>query len=296
MSKYYWKGLTYSLVSTSNGGQYAGPCPWSGGTDRFIVEPVNQYWLCRSSKCIGCTHGYQKGSYRYGRMDDAEPAKPIKQVKRSTSVDLELAKKFNSVISDESIAYLRSRGLSDNTIHHFLLGTTGYTVTIPLIFTWNGETKCHAIKRRWLPQYKPDDMSSYMMIKGSIPKGIFNFDVLSEKHQWGCIANSLFDAMILHQIGVPVIAPFAGEANWEEKWVKLIPWKTIINIWDLDEEIERNGHRFRPGDRYALHRASKLYGKKVVNSYAPGGYTDVNEAYIYGENLRVWINELIGSF
>ena len=39
-------------VSSSEGGEYAGPCPACGGRDRFHVQPARHRWLCRR-----CTEG-----------------------------------------------------------------------------------------------------------------------------------------------------------------------------------------------------------------------------------------------
>jgi DNA primase len=39
-------------VASSEGGEYAGPCPFCGGEDRFRVQPQARRWLCR-----GCTNG-----------------------------------------------------------------------------------------------------------------------------------------------------------------------------------------------------------------------------------------------
>lgn len=34
-------------VGGTGGGEYHGPCPFCGGTDRFIVQPAQQHWWCR---------------------------------------------------------------------------------------------------------------------------------------------------------------------------------------------------------------------------------------------------------
>jgi phage/plasmid primase-like uncharacterized protein len=43
-------------VASTNGGEYAGPCPWCGGTDRFRVWPnegeTGRYW-CRQCQRSG---------------------------------------------------------------------------------------------------------------------------------------------------------------------------------------------------------------------------------------------------
>jgi hypothetical protein len=40
-------GFTFKRVATTHGGEYAGPCPWCGGNDRFIIWPLHKggrYW------------------------------------------------------------------------------------------------------------------------------------------------------------------------------------------------------------------------------------------------------------
>jgi len=44
-------GFTFKRVAATRGGEYAGPCPWCGGDDRFLIWPENKggrYW------CRGC--------------------------------------------------------------------------------------------------------------------------------------------------------------------------------------------------------------------------------------------------
>jgi len=52
-------------VSSSGGGEWAGPCPFCGGKDRFRLQPDNPTgarWLCR-----GCTDGKWNDSLAYGQ-------------------------------------------------------------------------------------------------------------------------------------------------------------------------------------------------------------------------------------
>lgn len=45
----HWSAL--HRVSTSHGGEYAGPCPICGGRDRFHAQPAERRWFC--SHCTG---------------------------------------------------------------------------------------------------------------------------------------------------------------------------------------------------------------------------------------------------
>ena len=39
--------ITVKKVSSTKGGEYASPCPWCGGTDRFIIWPGQGRYFCR---------------------------------------------------------------------------------------------------------------------------------------------------------------------------------------------------------------------------------------------------------
>ena len=46
----YIEGLNLKRVASTGGGEFAGPCPFCGGHDRFRVQPANNIWLCRYCK------------------------------------------------------------------------------------------------------------------------------------------------------------------------------------------------------------------------------------------------------
>lgn len=47
------KYVTLKKVSTTNGGEWQGPCPWCGGTDRFHVWPEKGTYWCRGCDKTG---------------------------------------------------------------------------------------------------------------------------------------------------------------------------------------------------------------------------------------------------
>ena len=49
-------------VASSGGGEWAGPCPFCGGQDRFRVQPHRAIWLCRH-----CTDGKWQDVIEYGK-------------------------------------------------------------------------------------------------------------------------------------------------------------------------------------------------------------------------------------
>lgn len=297
----------YKLTRNKNGGQFSGPCPWSGGRDRFTIEPNKRRWFCRECN-PACKHGKPTaGGYRAGWLSEVtdkpiEKVEPVIEKPISQTVDfLTQATQCHERLSPEGRAYLMSRGIFNSTIRNFMLGSMGNTVTIPLLYHGikSGELCCNGIKRRWIQRYKPPDSSSYIAVKGSNVNGIFNFDVLARPSAWGVIANSLFDVMLLHQARIPVIGPFASESSWNPEWNKFIQWQTIINIgdWDTEHIHRQTGKKYRPGTNYMLNRSLLLQTcpqvKTIINTYPLNGATDVNAMYHGHKDLREWIFSLL---
>ena len=299
-STFYFSGNTYTLNRLKNGGQYAGPCPWSGGRDRFIVEPVTGNWMCR--QCVGsCAHGKQspKGAYRFGNLSEIDGnikvRDPVIQKRRRMINRLDDVPKLQEGITPRIVEYLHSRGVTDETIRTFRLGGySGRAVTIPLLYTLNDQPFCQAIKRRWLPEFQ-GNKPPYQVLKDHNPVGIFNRDVIESATEYLVIANSLFDAMLLHQMGFKVIAPFVGEASWNVEWSKLIVSSTIVNLQDTDPINPRTGKA--PGREHALSRAMKLASnptiKRIITAYPPDGSTDINEMYVNGSAVAEWMWQTI---
>ncbi len=141
-------------VASSGGGEYAGPCPFCGGRDRFHVQPHQQRWLCR-----GCTDGKWKDVIDYvsrrnhldthNRLDLVEicrfatgftpvsiceerfyPVKqPVKVLRPSQTWQKRAFEFINSCEktiwmpeAQSALDYLHHRGLNDKTISTWHLG------------------------------------------------------------------------------------------------------------------------------------------------------------------------------
>ncbi len=141
-------------IAQSGGGEWAGPCPWCGGRDRFRVQPYANpgRWLCRN-----CTAGKWQDVIAYiGRRDNLDASKKsdlIEICKRATGGNLQTmdhsqekpvypayappeepwqlaAAEVIAQCQDalwqpkyhQALDYLRGRGLTDQTIQRFKLG------------------------------------------------------------------------------------------------------------------------------------------------------------------------------
>jgi len=298
----------YRFTSRKNGGQWSGPCWFTGvGRDRFTIEPHppgggSPKWFCRG--CNECNRGVRSGNYRYGEIEDEQAMRTISRKpkqKRRTSNGFSMSKvtALCASMNRKGLEYLESRGISMDSATKFRLGMIGgRSITIPLIYTWQGKLRCDAIKRRWLPQYQPKGSPKYMALSGSRAKGIFNFDVLKTPSTFGIVGNSLFDVILLNQLGFPTIGPFSGEPDWEIKWSRYIQWEYILNMGDWDPpRTNSEGKTYRPGTVYMQRRALTLSHapnvKRVASTFPPDGITDISAMQSAGVNVVRWITELI---
>lgn len=131
-------------IATSHGGEYAGPCPWCGGNDRFRVWPFStraHYW-CRSCQKSGdavqflkdykdltfveaCAElGIEPGetiSHAAPTFFDDQP--PCKGWQDFARLLTEKAEKYLwSGKADHALEYLKKRGFTEATIRNASLG------------------------------------------------------------------------------------------------------------------------------------------------------------------------------
>ncbi len=129
----------------TNGGEYAGPCPFCGGRDRFRVWPHADRpgWWCRVCRRSGDAAGFLQQRHGIGYRDacrrlgvapgsrSARPAAPVADASPPSvrwqwrgRMFVGLAHEcLQSPAGQEAREYLhRERGLSDATISHWRLG------------------------------------------------------------------------------------------------------------------------------------------------------------------------------
>lgn len=160
---------TYSELRRKASGEYEGPCPFCGGSDRLSVRADG--WFCRVCKPIDPAHGWhsaidfvqaQKGVDFLGAVelltgDKLEaPVKPISAARKAESNKSAPfdAKRYENALwaaqgdldaSETAQAYLRGRGLENST---WIAYGVGLAVKAPLPVT-NGEQTAPALMIPW---------------------------------------------------------------------------------------------------------------------------------------------------
>jgi DNA primase len=318
-------------VAGTNGGEYAGPCPFCGGTDRFHIQPVAGRWFCRV-----CSDGRWNDVIGYVRQRDgvdflqacqtlgAGAQQPSPQFRPSSFSASANARKSKIALSHPPSAawqatgmrlveecertlwspqgrtarsYLRTRGLSDDTLRLWRVGfqpgmhrwvdqdswgLSGNRVWLPrgIVLPWMAGGILWHIKVRNPDARRSDER--YRSVRGGQPY-LFGADNL-RRSELPVLVEGEFDTMLLHQEAAVIVTPITLGSASARPCVRaacaLLPHPVILVAYDSDGSSDRQiaslgslSRRLRP---IAIPRLNG--GKDLTDFVCAGG------------NLKEWIN------
>lgn len=293
-------------VANTNGGEYAGPCPFCGGKDRFRIQPKTNRWYCR--QCGGDKwHDVIDFIMRRDGCTFTEATKKLnipmqvkfvteakKQIQQQRPPDQEWQELARQVIDrcqsllfkrtgDRGMDYLLSRGLSLPTMEKYRLG---YSPSI-----WIGKVKIHKgiiipaivgeacwyIKIRSLPNA---DGPRYSCVPGSKTNAIFGADDINGE-PYCLISEGEFNAMILNQeVGHLISTCSLGSAANK---LDMLTWgrffltqSTVMCLFDND-----------PAGEKGFENMNEMLGDRARRLPLPGN-GDVNDFHIAGGEIENW--------
>jgi len=299
-------------IASSGGGEYAGPCPLCGGSDRFRVQPQKMRWLCRN-----CTDGkWRDGLDLYMRLQGlsfkdavreiggelspvgsiafSKPSESYKtayaspadafQVKASRAIET-CEKNLWSGAGENALRWLREvRKLNDEAIKNFRLGySTGYAEG-GLFIPRGVVIPCVVGGVVWYLKIRTSNgKSKYTGVKGNRSNAIFNADEMLMAYDV-LVVEGEFDAMTawqeLRDVMVPVTFGAAANRLDLATWgVYLVNVRNFLVTYDNDEAGEN-------GARNLVSMSSRAKIAKL-----PDGFKDVNEYHQQGGNLWNWIKK-----
>jgi hypothetical protein len=230
-------------VAGTHGGEFAGPCPWCGGRDRFRVWPDAArpgYW-CRQCGKTGdaITYLRERHGLRYREACDrlglppragprpwaitpppAPPPPPGAWQARAWALIEASAQRLWAPTGARALAYLRRRGFQDDTIRRARLGYQPYTVRdAPARWGWPADHP-----PVWLPRgivipvvqgpllwmvwiRRPRGEPKYVAVAGSR-----HHDAGIEEVRLGqpaMLVEGVFDALAVAQAAGELVAPVA---------------------------------------------------------------------------------------
>jgi len=167
-------------------------------------------------------------------------------------------------ISTAARAYAKRRGLSDETIDQFLLGSIENYLTVPTFV--NGVLM--TMKKRSITA--AGKKLRFLCVTGS-KTALFNHDAVAYITGPVFYVKAEIPAMLLTQMGYRACAPSTGEGSWDPDWKVLLAFADVIVVGDNDEA----------GVRAARQRALDLSARL---EFPPPGY-DI-DAWILAEPIE----------
>ena len=307
-------------VASTHGGEYAGPCPFCGGRDRFRVWPEDKggRWWCRQCERSGDATAYrvERGDLtpteagRLRHVDDGAQGSALRSVAAPRHAGRlgppgpdwqQRARAFCEYAAaqlwetPEALAYLRGRGLSDDTIRAAGLGWNPRD--------WHEAPNRWGLTRKrrgWLPSgwvipwelqgalwrvnvRRPEGDPKYIGPAG-FSNALYGADALACGRPAILVEGEL-DALTIRQAAGDMVAPVAtgstGGAR-RPRWVaRLATASTVLVAFDTDEGGEKaasswlgvlgNARRWRP---YWRDASQMLQDGADVRAWAVAGLGD----------------------
>jgi DNA primase len=295
-------------VASTNGGEWAGPCPVCGGTDRFRVQPDRNRWACRQCcpqwsdvielVCWSQNVGFLEACRRLDGTvtDTVAPPKPPAQSFLSAPCHQwqARAEAFTRYAADqlwntpEALAYLRNRGFSDATIEKAQLGynpTDVYdsprrwgVVCADKVWLSKGWT---IPRPGWYIKIRRTGEPKYVTVKGSRTGGVLYRAAVSG-HDDVVIVEGELSALSLAQVAghlcdVVSLGSAVGKPS-EQATGELMAYQRRWSLYDNDEAGSMG--------------ASSLPQTTPLDW--PWGEMDANDALVAGHPIAEWLERQIG--
>jgi len=312
------RDTTLKKAAGTGGGEFAGPCPFCGGTDRFRVQPDRPGgggWFCR--QCTGSpeTSGWHDVIDYIQRRDNltfteacqhlggdergasprraTPPPPPQLELKAPPAADWQerawrVVETCEATLWTDGCEAVRrwlndERGLTDETIKRWRLGFNEQAQELHGIWTWRGVTipRWHG-ETLWAVNVRrgQGQKPKYKQIKGG-KTGLFGLDTLQDRGV-AVITEGEFDAMLLHQEAsdlVGVVTFGSASPRHFETW---LPWllnaRRLLVAYDNDTEG-------RQGLEFWLETTRRAREMRV-----PEGKKDVTDFWQAGGDLRAWVS------
>jgi len=201
----------------------------------------------------------------------------------------EAAHRYAQAISEEALAYLDARGISEVTAARYSLGTIvdpieghqGYAGWISIPY-FTALDICVGFKFRRLDDGKP---------KYGAPVGqkshLYNVVATSYDSPKIVICEGEFDAIIMNETGIPAVG-VPGVAAWKPFYPKLFTGFDVIYV--IGDNDTREDKETNPGAEFARRVASEVVNSQIVQ-LPPG--MDITDFYL--ANGKDELTNLVGG-
>lgn len=187
------------------------------------------------------------------------------------------------------MAWLKARGLTDETIAAFKVASSPDDTSVVLPYLRDGELV--NVKTRLLA-----DKTRMFQAKDAEPC-LFGWHLIDPKRRMVCITEGEFDAMALHQLGFAALSCNAGAGNhqWiDSDWERLQRFSDIFICYDDDEAGRKGAGEIV--NRLGLERCRIVtFPKKDANEYLLAGATNADILRCLADSKTLDPDELVNA-
>jgi len=180
---------------------------------------------------------------------------------------LELAQHYHASLNDRIRGYLLGRGLTEAVVDHFLLGWSGWRITIPIT---NCDGEIVSFKLAKDPEDDAD--TPKMFTTPGAAAELYGWEWLRTPAQRIVICEGEFDRLVLESRGIPAITSTAGAGTFRTEWADAL--RTVQEVFICFD-------RDAAGEQGATRIARLLPAARVVllpDDVGPGG--DISDYFI----------------
>ena len=263
-------------------------CPFHGNTDTSAMAMSNPegVFFCHNPMC-GETGTLVDMVQKLRRVGYFEAARIIDNAHVGDSFQVSIVKRKKKeplvippetygrwhkdlLANDHALDYLRGRGITDESIEHFMLG---YSVQQNLIITpvFDEEGKCIGGVGRGV------DAKVFKNTPGTTSSlSLFNIQN-ARKEEYVIVCESNFDAIRIHQAGFPNVVATLGSNFSENHLAQVVNHfsKVVIMTDDDGNEVRANCRLCKnEGMRFCVgHNAGRNLGEKIAKMCLKAGVT-----------------------
>lgn len=307
---------TLRRVASTNGGEWAGPCPFCGGEDRFRVWPNHPdgkgRWWCRrcgqsgdavdylrardglayreAMERLGLTGGQPVSRQTVATRQretgtlPADPAGPTWDPKAAERIPATCKATLWEDRGERARSWLARRGLREETLRAWRIGYNPADRRIGSLFVPRGIViPCFVDGALWYLKVRrpvpPLPGAKYQQVKGGGKRALFGLDHLDGKRVV-VICEGEFDALLLRQEAGDLVDVVALGSATVRPSPRFLAYLLGASHWlvatDRDNAGEKGGAWW--GDFSArVRRVRPLQGKDLTDFYQEGG------------DLRAWV-------
>lgn len=304
-------------VANTQGGEYAGKCPFCGGQDRFRVQPERRQWWCRQCSpdnrwqdVIAYIMRRDQVDFReaVSQLSNGDLSSSFKSAESVTPAVLEQTAEWRALANEVAtrcatllwadtrasrgvLTWLKRRGLNEATLRAWQIGynpvrqnLAGLWVEagITLPYYVRGQIQAINVRRSDVALKQNPHKAKYVMVKGS-QRALFGADHLMRRPDV-VISEGEFDALLVWQEAGDFVDVLtmgaAGKMPNDLSLVYLLPAERFFIATDND-----------PAGDAAAAKWLHLVGERGRRCRVPQG-KDVTEYWQSGANVRQWVHEL----